>query len=148
EGAALQSRLNGVPAPQVTVTGHSLGGALAQITSHHFNVKGETFNAYGAVSLSYRIPEGGNTMINHVMASDPVSAASPHFGQVRIYAKPDEIKTLAAIGFSNHALRDLIPDRPIIAATSSFGAHKLGNFLDEGSVLKHPETQKLAKDNA
>jgi putative lipase involved disintegration of autophagic bodies len=42
-------------APQVTVTGHSLGGALAQITSHHFNVKGETFNAYGAVSLSYRI---------------------------------------------------------------------------------------------
>jgi hypothetical protein len=62
--------------PQVTVTGHSLGGALAQITSHHFNVKGETFNAYGAVSLSYRIPEGGNTMINHVMASDPVSAAS------------------------------------------------------------------------
>lgn len=108
EGAALQSRLNGVPAPQVTVTGHSLGGALAQITSHHFNVKGETFNAYGAVSLSYRIPEGGNTMINHVMASDPVSAASPHFGQVRIYAKPDEIKTLAANGFSNHALRDLI----------------------------------------
>lgn len=134
--------------PEVTVTGHSLGGALAQITSHHFNVKGETFNAYGAVSLSYRIPEGGNTMINHVMASDPVSAASPHFGQVRIYAKPDEIKTLAANGFSNHALRDLIPDRPIIAATSSFGAHKLGNFLNEGSVLKHPETQKLAKDNA
>jgi hypothetical protein len=145
---AKQEAAFGGRAPQVTVTGHSLGGALAQITSHHFNVKGETFNAYGAVSLSYRIPEGGNTMINHVMASDPVSAASPHFGQVRIYAKPDEIKTLAANGFSNHALRDLIPDRPIIAATSSFGAHKLGNFLDEGSVLKHPETQKLAKDNA
>jgi len=134
--------------PEVTVTGHSLGGALAQITSHHFNVKGETFNAYGAVSLSYRIPEGGNTMINHVMASDPVSAASPHFGQVRIYARPNEISTLAANGFSNHSLRALIPDRPIIAAGSSFGAHKLGNFLGDGSVLKHPETQKLAKDNA
>lgn len=134
--------------PEVTVTGHSLGGALAQITSHHFNVKGETFNAYGAVSLSYRIPEGGNTMINHVMASDPVSAASPHFGQVRIYARPNEISTLAANGFSNHSLRALIPDRPIIAAGSSFGAHKLGNFLGDGSVLQHPETQKLAKDNA
>ena len=128
--------------PEVTVTGHSLGGALAQITSHHFNVKGETFNAYGAVSLSYRIPEGGNTMINHVMASDPVSAASPHFGQVRIYARPNEISTLAANGFSNHSLRALIPDRPIIAAGSSFGAHKLGNFLGDGSVLQHPETQK------
>lgn len=134
--------------PEVTVTGHSLGGALAQITSHHFNVKGETFNAYGAVSLSYRIPEGGNTMINHVMASDPVSTASPHFGQVRIYARPNEISTLAANGFSNHSLRALIPDRPIIAAGSSFGAHKLGNFLGDGSVLQHPETQKLAKDNA
>ncbi|MGE8229539.1 XVIPCD domain-containing protein [Stenotrophomonas hibiscicola] len=134
--------------PEVTVTGHSLGGALAQITSHHFNVKGETFNAYGAVSLSYRIPEGGNTMINHVMASDPVSAASPHFGQVRIYARPNEISTLAANGFSNHSLRALIPDRPIIAAGSSFGAHKLGNFLGDGSVLLHPETQQLAKDNA
>jgi len=148
EAAAAQSRLSGGPTPQVTVTGHSLGGALAQITSHHFNVKGETFNAYGAVSLSYRIPEGGNTMINHVMASDPVSAASPHFGQVRIYARPNEISTLAANGFSNHSLRALIPDRPIIAAGSSFGAHKLGNFLGDGSVLQHPETQKLAKDNA
>lgn len=148
ESAALQSRLNGGHTPQVTVTGHSLGGALAQITSHHFNIKGETFNAYGAVSLSYRIPEGGNTMINHVMASDPVSAASPHFGQVRIYANPDEIKRLSAAGFSNHPLRDLIPDRPILAAGSSFGAHKLGNFLGDGSVLKHPDTQQLAKDNA
>ena len=87
-------------------------------------------------------------MINHVMASDPVSAASPHFGQVRIYARPNEISTLAANGFSNHSLRALIPDRPIIAAGSSFGAHKLGNFLGDGSVLQHPETQKLAKDNA
>lgn len=145
---AKQDAAFGGRAPEVTVTGHSLGGALAQITSHHFNVKGETFNAYGAVSLSYRIPEGGNTMINHVMASDPVSAASPHFGQVRIYARPNEISTLAANGFSNHSLRALIPDRPIIAAGSSFGAHKLGNFLGDGSVLQHPETQKLAKDNA
>ncbi|MDV3470282.1 lipase, partial [Stenotrophomonas sp. C3(2023)] len=31
-------------APPVTVTGHSLGGTLAQITAHHFNLKGETFN--------------------------------------------------------------------------------------------------------
>ncbi|WP_335338813.1 DUF6792 domain-containing protein, partial [Xanthomonas phaseoli] len=35
--------------PDVTVTGHSLGGDLAQVTAHHFGLKGETFNAYGAV---------------------------------------------------------------------------------------------------
>ncbi|MCD0256722.1 hypothetical protein JWH11_00745, partial [Xanthomonas melonis] len=28
--------------PQVTVTGHSLGGDLAQVTAHHFGLKGET----------------------------------------------------------------------------------------------------------
>lgn len=43
-------------APEVTVTGHSLGGTLAQVSAHHFDLKGETFNAYGAASLSYRIP--------------------------------------------------------------------------------------------
>ncbi|MCD0264958.1 DUF2974 domain-containing protein, partial [Xanthomonas melonis] len=72
--------------PAVTVTGHSLGGNLAQVTAHHFGLKGETFNAYGAVSLDRRIPEGGNAVINHVMAGDAVSAASKHYGQVKIYA--------------------------------------------------------------
>src|SRR3546814_9639280 len=77
--------------PEVTVTGHSLGGTLAQITAHHFDLRGETFNAYGAASLGYRIPEGGDRVLNHVMAADVVSAASPHYGQVRVYAKPREI---------------------------------------------------------
>ncbi len=31
--------------PEVTVTGHSLGGALAQVSAHHYGLKGETFNA-------------------------------------------------------------------------------------------------------
>ncbi|WP_052689936.1 DUF6792 domain-containing protein [Xanthomonas sp. GPE 39] len=60
----------------VTVTGHSLGGNLAQVTAHYFDLHGETFNAYGAVSLDRRIPEGGNTVINHVIAGDPVCRSS------------------------------------------------------------------------
>ncbi|WP_325051583.1 hypothetical protein [Stenotrophomonas sp. ZAC14D2_NAIMI4_7] len=28
----------------VHVTGHSLGGALAQITAHHYNLPGDAFN--------------------------------------------------------------------------------------------------------
>ncbi|MCC4606186.1 XVIPCD domain-containing protein [Xanthomonas campestris] len=134
--------------PQVTVTGHSLGGALAQISAHHYDLKGETFNAYGAASLSYRIPEGGNSVINHVMASDPVSAASPHFGQVRIYAKPGEISTLSATGYSNSKANFLIPDDPLVAAEASLGAHKLGNFLGEQSALKDPNARPLAEQNA
>ena len=57
-------------APEVTVTGQSLGGTLAQITAHHFGLRGETFNAYGAASLGYRIDKGGDSILNHVMAGD------------------------------------------------------------------------------
>lgn len=134
--------------PQVTVTGHSLGGTLAQISAHHFNLKGETFNAYGAVSLSYRIPEGGNNVVNHVMAADPVSAASKHYGQVKTYATQHEIDTLGKWGFSNSRFRDLIPDSAVGAAASSLDSHKLGNFLGNDSVLGKPETQELARKNA
>ncbi|CCF68680.1 lipase [Xanthomonas phaseoli pv. phaseoli] len=133
--------------PEVTVTGHSLGGALAQVSAHHYDLKGETFNAYGAASLSYRIPEGGNSVINHVMASDPVSAASPHFGQVRMYAKPDEIATLSGAGYSNSKANFLIPDYPLVAAGGSLGAHKLGNFLGEHSALRDPNARPLAEQN-
>ncbi|APO96321.1 XVIPCD domain-containing protein [Xanthomonas vesicatoria] len=135
-------------APEVTVTGHSLGGALAQISAHHYDLKGETFNSYGAASLSYRIPEGGNSVVNHVMASDPVSAASPHFGQVRIYAKPTEMLALSASGYSNSRANFLIPDNPLMAATASLSAHKLGNFLGEHSALTDPNARPLAEKNA
>ena len=66
--------------PSITLTGHSLGGALAEITAHEFHLRGETFNGYGAVNLQHDIPEGGHQVINHVRATDVVSAASHHFG--------------------------------------------------------------------
>lgn len=134
--------------PEVTVTGHSLGGTLAQISAHHFDLKGETFNAFGAASLSYRIPTGGDNVINHVMAADPVSAASPHFGQVRIYASSKEVETLKASGFSNSGFNALIPDRPVLAAAASLGSHKMANFLDGGSVLGSEQARTLANTNA
>jgi hypothetical protein len=140
---------SGISPPQVTLTGHSLGGSLAQITAHHYGLKGETFNAYGAVSLtSYRIPEGGHSVINHVMAADPVSAASPHFGEVRIYAKPQEIDTLSKAQYSNSNLNFLIRDYPIAAAASSLDSHKMGQFMGDESVLATNTARVLAKTNA
>lgn len=140
---------SGIAPPHVTVTGHSLGGSLAQITAHHFDVKGETFNAYGAASLTgYRIPEGGHSMINHVMAADAVSAASPHFGEVRIYATQHEIDTLSQAHYSNSALNLLIPDYPVTAAAASLDSHKMGQFLGEESVLLMGSARQLADANA
>ncbi|WP_454832833.1 XVIPCD domain-containing protein [Pseudoxanthomonas wuyuanensis] len=137
--------------PEVTVTGHSLGGTHAQITAHQFGLRGETFNAYGAASLSYRIPRGGDHVINHVMAGDFVSAASPHFGQVRVYASADEVATLHAAGYANDR-NPLDPRTPGVAAGMLAGSHSMHHFLNtdgEGrpdrSLLAEPSARQLTQ---
>ena len=133
-------------APPVTVTGHSLGGCLAQIVAHKLDLKGETFNAYGAVSLDERIPEGGNNLINHVMAADPVSAAGRHFGQVRIYATREEIHELQQAGYDNN--RNPVQPRnlPRVVAMS-LDSHYMDNFLNVDSDNK-PDKSVLADSSA
>lgn len=148
---ARQEGNDGVKPVEVIVTGHSLGGALAQVTAHHFDLKGETFNAYGAASLSRRIPEGGSSVINHVMANDPVSAASPHYGEVRVYAKQNEIDTLRRNGYGEGFTLGsvFIPPGSRVAATAgmSLESHKLGNFLGPDSVLEYASHRELADSN-
>lgn len=140
------------PRPEVTVTGHSLGGTLAQITAHHYDLRGETFNPYGAVSLGYRIPEGGNRVTNHVMAGDPVSAASDHYGKVKVYATPQEIATMKDRGYENN--RSMFDSRNMAGAVKDMvvPSHSMHNFLNEDankkpdrSVLGDPQTQRLAQ---
>lgn len=152
--AESQARRDEASPPEVTVTGHSLGGTLAQITAHHFDLRGETFNPYGAASLGYRIPEGGDRVLNHVMAADVVSAASPHYGQVRVYAAPDEIVQLQASGYSNSRLWDaLTPDHPLLASANT--SHMMHNFLNvdgdnraDVSNLRDAAALARAEDNA
>lgn len=81
----------------VTVTGHSLGGFLAQVTAHEYGLRGETFNAYGAAGL-YGVPEGGSQVINHVRATDMVGAANRHYGEVRVYATQQDVDALLRAG--------------------------------------------------
>lgn len=138
-------------APEVTVTGHSLGGTLAQITAHHCNLRGETFNAYGAASLDRRIPEGRDTVVNHVLAADTVSAASPHFGQVRAYAMPSEIAVLQQSGYENNRSALLDQRSPLLAVARTFGSHSMHNFTNvdgdgrpDRSILADPRAQQLA----
>lgn len=138
-------------APEVTVTGHSLGGCLAQIAAHHFDLRGETFNAYGAASLKGIDPNEPNAarVTNHAMAGDVVSAASRHYGQVVLYAKPHERDLLAFGGYGQPRLNDPTISVPLL------GSHFLGNFVDardtphvNESVLATPAARQLAVRHA
>lgn len=147
--------------PSVTVTGHSLGGTLAQITGHYFGLKGDTYNAFGAARLNlrnpvngevYRLPEGGTGMTNHVMAADLVSSGAPHYGQVRVYTNEREINTLQANGYENTRARiDWRNDVGAAISAMRGGSHDMDNFLPwnsenkpDQSILAHPQARALA----
>lgn len=108
----------GEPAPRFTVVGHSLGGAHAQVISHHLGLPAETFNAYGAAELQSMAgpPAPGARVINHVDAADFVSAASHHFGEVRVYATEQDIAHLRARSYGPAPLIPPLPLPPVAAA--------------------------------
>lgn len=122
---------NGKPM-NVTVTGHSLGGTLAEMEAHKFGLKGETFNAYGAAGLVHGVPKGGHQVINHVRAGDVVSAASSHFGEVRVYAVQQDIDTLSKAGYRDGG--GALSVRNPIKATD-FDAHAIDNFVPHNKML-------------
>ncbi|MBC7989284.1 MAG: hypothetical protein H7Y19_06845, partial [Luteimonas sp.] len=119
--------------PKVSVTGHSLGGALAQITAAEYGLRGETFNAYGAAGL-YDTPAGGAQVINHVRATDMVSAAGQHFGSVRIYATEQDVELLLRDGSPVHQQSpvEFIRD---VAELSPGKTHSMTQFYGPHSII-------------
>ena len=133
----------------VTVTGHSLGGTLAEINAYKFGLHGETFNSFGAAGLAMGIPAGGNQVIDNVRATDVVSAASPHFGQVRVFAVPQDTQALSQAGYTDsRVVNALTPHTPILGKIQ-LDAHAIDNFVPNskllGSSIISPENEKYAK---
>jgi hypothetical protein len=127
--------------PTVSTTGHSLGGTLAQITAHKFDLHGETFNAYGAAGLKMGIPAGGSDVVNHVRATDLVSAASPHYGSVKVYANNQDIDALQDAGYANNRKTSFAPiigdvRNPLEVAWDRAGpAHGISTFTGANSIM-------------
>ncbi len=136
----------------VTVTGHSLGGTLAELMASRYWLRGETFNPYGAASLVQGVPEGGHQVINHVRATDVVSAGGKHFGEVRTYATPEDVAHLKQAGYFNDTglLAELRPRTMIPEILrDGGGAHGIGNYVPDssGKTILTPGNQALAQAN-
>ncbi|MFK2906040.1 hypothetical protein ISP17_18920 [Dyella ginsengisoli] len=117
---------------EVTVGGHSLGGTLAEVMGYRHGLGGEAFNGYGAVDLDYGVPQGqpkeAPPFINHAKATDIVSAASRHYGTVKIYATEQDVADLRE-GRYLDAPDPRHPANPMIAG--QLGAHFISNFAPE-----------------
>ncbi|GAB3313444.1 XVIPCD domain-containing protein [Luteimonas notoginsengisoli] len=128
----------------VTVTGHSLGGTLAQMTATEYGLHGETFNAYGAAGL-HDTPSGGNQVVNHVRATDMVSAAGQHFGSVRVYATEQDVALLLRDGTppQTQGVGQFLRD---VAELSPDKTHGMAQFYGQDSIVR-PENIALYEAN-
>lgn len=121
----------GVPVPDITLTGHSLGGTLVELTAAKYHLQGTTFNAYGAVDLGYGVPQGGTQVTNYVMAGDPVSAASRHFGQTIVLVSNADIAALR-----DGRYLDAAPGTP---SPNPFMAMRLGDHGIDANFMPSPD---------
>ena len=129
----------------VTVTGHSLGGTLAEIAAYKCHLHGQTFNAYGAADLDLGIPEGGSQVIDNVLAGDVVSAGR-HFGQVVPYATTADIDSLRRAGYldGQHG----VPEALRAMSLSDHGGDNFAPDPDQGASVLTPDNQARAREYA
>ena len=133
------------PGAKIHQSGHSLGGALAQLCGYNYGQRTETFNAYGAANLQEKQPgkqSNAQLITNHVRGMDPVSAASPHLGNVKHYLNKTEQIVLYLGGFGKW---NIAPNRTwAVAITGAGYSHGLNNFKNGGLST---EDHTFALDN-
>ncbi|MGC1548012.1 MAG: XVIPCD domain-containing protein [Rhodanobacter sp.] len=134
------------PVPPITVTGHSLGGAITEILAYEMHWRGVTINGYGAADMGYHVPEGGTQVTNYVRATDVVSAASHHYGKVVLLATQQDIDQLANAGYHDKVTATSLRN-PLSAI--SFAAHSIDNFAPDNPDLTpsdlSPENEARAR---
>ncbi|MET3654899.1 lipase family protein, partial [Dyella japonica] len=113
--------------PSISVTGHSLGGALAQLSAIAYGVHADTFNSYGAYNVAQNLEMNLDIALdlvtNHRDAFDPVSQLSRQVGRDLMYMSDAE-----AAAYSNYGVEGAWEK---FSATLS--AHSISNFWEDGA---------------
>lgn len=114
-----------VPPSNISATGHSLGGAHAQLQAAMFGVHAETFNAYGAATMAERlgldVEAAQSLVVNHRMFHDPVSALAEPVGRT--------VEYMDAGDYHRHCRGGLAMAGEVTEVAT---AHFMTNFWDKG----------------
>ncbi|WP_304487918.1 calcium-binding protein, partial [Dyella sp. EPa41] len=116
---------NGISRADVSATGHSMGGTVAQMLAAAYGVHAETFDAFGAYGIAERYglnPEAAMDLVtNHRDAFDPVSQLSRQIGRDLMYLSDAEASAYSDYGVEG-AWEKLL---------AAYSAHALGNFWND-----------------
>lgn len=137
----------GLPIPQITHVGHSLGGAHVEIQAYRFGHEGVTFNGYGAVGMR-GVRQGDGYVTNYAKAADVVSAANAHYGKVILLAEQDDIAPMKKIGYNNKS--NTAAPYAFGVAAISMGTHLSSHFVGKDSILSdrnYDRARRLADEN-
>lgn len=148
-----------VSIPEVSITGHSLGGALAQVTAYEYDLEAMTFNAYGAANLTYTNLDGqgksvphvdNGKIVNHMMAGDVVSAGNDHLGKNEIYIRAEEVVSLEYWNYGDGKDDNNWVKMAAATQMTKYNAHTITNFTDEDgpSILSNSIYKYMARANA
>lgn len=118
-----------IPVGDISITGHSLGGALAQLQAampEAAGIHAETFNTYGARSMAEGLGldarAAEDRVINHRMYHDPVSSMAEPIGRTVDYMDHADYQRHKQGGLS-----------PVGEVGAIVAAHGIGNFWDKES---------------
>jgi hypothetical protein len=118
--------------PEVTTTGHSLGGSLAEYTAFHKGIGGRSFNGFGAVEIEPNMREGQNAgnFKAYYRITDPVGTGGRHYGESIPLATPKDIEVLSQYGDYNNKRGGIDVREPFTpAAVFGLSAHSMGAFI-------------------
>jgi hypothetical protein len=118
--------------PEVSTTGHSLGGTLAEYTAFHKGIGGRSFNGFGAVEIEPNMREGQNAanFKSYYRVTDPVGTGGRHYGESIPLATPKDIEVLSKYGGYNNNRGGIDVREPFsVAASFALSAHSMGAFI-------------------